>query len=132
MAMANKGSGLPKNLHDFAKSLSSLSVPVMEGREKGILDDVINAGKPVTIRDYDFLTVEKKGVKSTFAVIILDEYPEHFFFTGMVITEQLSKMDESGYHDEIVENGLPMLLEVKKSQANKGLSYTDVTWYPGV
>lgn len=131
--MAINGSNVPgtKSLKDFTKSLASLSVPIMEGRTKGDMEALVTEGKAVTLRDYDFLTMDQKGgKKSTFAVIIVDEHPDEFFFTGTVLTDQLTQLDGEGYHDEIAEKGLPMLLSIKKS-AN-GLKYVNVTWYPAV
>ena len=60
--MAINGSNVPgtKSLKDFTKSLASLSVPIMEGRTKGDMEALVTEGKAVTLRDYDFLTMDQK------------------------------------------------------------------------
>lgn len=120
----------PMSLKDYAKSLVTLSLPIMEGRTKKDLEKIVGTGEVITIRDYDFMTITKKGEEETFVVFIVDEYPDEWMFGGMVLTDQLSKMDANGFHDVIVSDGLPVLLSIRKSEGGK--KYTAVDFYPGV
>lgn len=110
-----------KSLQNMAKEMTA-TLAIMEGREKGDIDSIIN--KTVTIRDYDFM----KGEDGDYAVFIIDEDKENFFFGGMVLTQNLTDFDENDYHEEIVAKGLPTLFGKKKSK--KGNNYTTVTFFP--
>jgi hypothetical protein len=126
-----------KSLRDRAKEMGN-SLPIMEGREKGELDRLINT--TATIRDYGFLTDEsidgQTKIKTTkdYVCFIVDEDPQHFYFGGQVLTDNMHEFELDGYHDAIVAEGLPVLFGKKKSK-NKGengvpLTYTTVTFYP--
>lgn len=111
-----------KSLRDRAREFS-VSLPFMEGREKGETKDLI--GTINTINEYGFLPNEKGG---QFAVFTVKERPQHFFFGGMVITDQLAQLEAEGYHEAINDEGLPMLMTEKKSK--NGMKYTNVEFFP--
>lgn len=111
-----------KSLRDRAKEFS-VQLPFMEGREKGDTKELL--GTVNTIIEYGFLPNEKGEV---YACFIVKERSDKFYFGGMVITDQLLKLEEEGYHEEIVEAGLPVLMTEKKSK-NK-MTYTNVEFYP--
>lgn len=113
---------MSKDLKGFIGNLKS-QVEIMEGREKGDIDKII--GEVVTIRDYDFLT----GDNGQYGVFVLDEYPTLFFFAGMVLTENLVKIEEGGMRDTVINEGLPMTL-IKKRSKNSNRYYTNVQFYP--
>jgi hypothetical protein len=110
-----------KSLKELAQKMGN-RLPIMEGREKGTAEDLLD--KIVTIRDFDFL----RNDKGRFAVYVIDEDPAHFFFGGMVLTDQLLTLEKEGYHPDIVNEGLPVRMSEKRSK-NK-MTYTNVETYP--
>ena len=111
-----------KSLRDRAKEFS-IQLPFMEGREKGDSKELI--GTVNTIKDYGFL---KGDDDREYAVFIVAERGKTFYFGGTVLTDQLMQLEAEGYHDAIVEEGLPMLMTEKKSKNNR--SYVNVEFYP--
>jgi len=111
-----------KNLRELAKALQN-DLPLMNNRTKGEQEDLI--GEIVTIEDYDFM----KGENGAYVVFTVKEYPEQFFFGGSVLTEQLQKVEEAEMHDQVISEGLPMLLTKKQSKETKR-NYTAVKFYP--
>lgn len=111
-----------KSLRDRAKEFS-VQLPFMEGREKGDGKDLI--GQISTITDYGFL---KGDDDREYVVFITAERSSTFYFGGTVLTDQLAQLEAEGYHDAIVEEGLPMLMKEKKSKNNR--SYVSVEFYP--
>ena len=115
-------SDMRKALKDRAKEFS-VQLPFMDGRDKGDAKELV--GQVSTIRDYGFL---KGDDDREYAVFIVDERSKAFYFGGTVLTDQLQQLEAEGYHDDIVSEGLPMLLTEKKSKNNR--SYTNVEFYP--
>lgn len=113
---------MKKSLKDRAKEFS-VSLPFMEGRDKADAKELV--GQVTTIADYGFLTGEKGD---DYVVFIVKEHSKKFFFGGQVLTDQLQQLEAEGYHEEIVTEGLPMLLTEKKSKNNR--TYTNVEFYP--
>lgn len=111
-----------KSLKDRAKEFS-VQLPFMEGRDKG--DAKVLVGQVSTIADYGFL---KGDDGRDYVVFITKERAKEFYFGGTVLTDQLMQLEAEGYHDEIVEDGLPMLMTEKKSKNNR--SYINVEFYP--
>lgn len=118
MSNANK----MKSLKDRAKEFS-IQLPFMEGRDKGDAKELI--GTVNTIKDYGFL---KGDDDREYAVFIVAERSKTFYFGGTVLTDQLAQLEAEGYHEAIVEEGLPMLMTEKKSKNNR--SYVNVEFYP--
>lgn len=110
-----------KSLKERAREFTTL-LPFMEGREKGETKELI--GTVNTITEYGFLNNDD-GV---YAVFIVKERPSKFYFGGSVLTDQLTKLTEEGYFEEILTEGLPMLMTEKKSKNNR--AYTAVEFYP--
>lgn len=115
-------SDMRKSLKDRAKEFS-VSLPFMEGREKGDMKEL--HGQVSTIVDYGFLTSDKN---SDYAVFIVKERSNKFYFGGQVLTDQLQQLEAEGYHEEIQEEGLPVLFGEKKSKNKQ--TYTTVEFYP--
>lgn len=111
-----------KSLRDRAKEFS-VQLPFMEGREKGDSAELI--GQISTIADYGFL---KGDDDREYVVFITKERAGTFYFGGTVLTDQLAQLEAEGYHDAIVEEGLPMLMAAKKSKNNR--VYVSVEFYP--
>lgn len=111
-----------KSLRDRAKEFS-VQMPFMEGREKGETRDLM--GQISVIVEYGFL---RNDDGKEYAVFITNERQKHFYFGGTVLTDQLQQLEAEGYHDDIVAEGLPMLMTEKKSR--NGRTYTHVEFYP--
>lgn len=111
-----------KSLKERAKEFS-VQLPFMEGREKGDAKNLL--GLISTIADYGFL---KGDDNRDYAVFITKENSKEFYFGGTVLTDQLQQLESEGYHDAIVEEGLPFLMTEKKSKNNR--SYVAVEFYP--
>lgn len=104
----------------------SILLPFMEGKDKGEMERLIDT--PCTLREFGFLKDNTDGADKEYVCFIVDEDPQHFFFGGQVLTDNLRQLDAEGYHDEIAEHGLPVLFEKKKSKNKR--EYTTVTFYP--
>ena len=113
-----------KSLRDRAKEFSTI-LPFMEGRDKGDAKELI--GQVSTITDYGFFKNEDGG---DYVVFITRERSKTFYFGGSVLTDQLTQLEAEGYHDAIVDEGLPMLMTEKKSKNNR--AYVSVEFYPEV
>lgn len=113
---------MKKSLKDRAKEFS-VRLPFMDGREKGDAKELV--GQITTISDYGFL---KGDDGSDYVVFITKERSKTFYFGGTVLTDQMQQLEAEGYHDDIINEGLPMLMTEKKSKNNR--SYVNVEFYP--
>ena len=113
-----------KSLKERAKEFD-VRIPFMEGREKGDARELL--GTVNTICDYGFLTNE---TGDEYACFIVKERSNKFYFGGAVITDRLKQFDVEGYHDDIVAEGLPVLMSEKKSRNNR--TFTNVEFFPEV
>lgn len=112
-----------KSLRDRAKEFS-VQLPLMEGRDKGETSELL--GQISTINEYGFLPNE---AGEPYVVFTVKERPSKFYFGGSVLTARMTELESEGYHDEIVENGLPILLsETRSKKTNR--NYTNVEFYP--
>lgn len=111
-----------KSLKNRAKEFS-VQLPFMEGRDKGDVKELV--GQVTTISDYGFLTGDNG---QPYSVFITKERGKTFYFGGTVLTDQLAQLEAEGYHDDIIAEGLPMLLTEKKSKNNR--SYVNVEFFP--
>lgn len=114
---------MKKSLKDRAKSFD-VQLPFMDGRDKGETKELI--GQVSTIRDYGFIP---NDAGEPYVVFITDERSDKFYFGGSVLTARMLELENEGYHDAIVEEGLPVLLTEEKSKKTKR-SYTNVKFYP--
>jgi hypothetical protein len=115
------------SLKERAKQFSTL-LPHMEGKEKGEMERL--HGSVVTINEYGFLTDNTDGKEKDYVCFTVAEDPQHFYFGGQVLTDNMKELEADGYHEEIVKEGLPVLFEKKKSKNKR--EYTTVTFYPEV
>ena len=113
---------MKKSLRDRAKEFS-VQLPFMDGRDKGDAKELV--AQITTITEYGFLNGDDGR---EYVVFIVKEHSKKFFFGGTVLTDQLRQLETEGYHDTIVEEGLPMLMTEKKSKNNR--SYINVEFYP--
>lgn len=112
-----------KSLRDRAKEFST-QLPLMTDRTKGDAAELL--GHIVTVQDFGFLAGDNGH---DYVAFIVDAEPKKFYFGGTVLTDQMHKLDDEGYGEEIRAEGLPMLLTERKSK--NGRTYTNVEFYPG-
>lgn len=115
-------SDMRKSLKDRAKQFS-VQLPFMDNREKGDAKELL--GTINTIIDYGFLTGDNDN---EYVVFIVKERANKFFFGGTVLTDQMQQLEAEGYHDDIINEGLPMLMKERKSKNKR--TYTSVEFYP--
>lgn len=114
---------MKKSLKERAKEFD-VQLPFMEGRDKGETKELL--GQVSTITEYGFLPNESG---EPYACFIVKERPNKFYFGGSVLTARLADLDAEGYHEAVVEEGLPVLMvEAKAKKSNR--TYTDVKFYP--
>lgn len=112
------------SLREKAESMNAgVKVEFMKGRESGKTADIL--GKKYTITDYAFLKDDKD---EEYAVFILDEIKDKFFFGGSVITKNLKAFTDEE-KSEIQKEGLPVLFREQKSKTTKR-TYTAVIFFP--
>lgn len=118
--MSNKNM---KSLRERAREFS-VQLPLMEARDKGDTKELL--GQVTTITDYGFLPNENGEM---YACFITKERAGKFYFGGTVLTDRLLKLESEGYHDAIVEEGLPVLMtETRAKKSNR--TYTNVEFFP--
>lgn len=103
------------------KMNSGEGIPFMQGRTKGETEELL--GKKLTIRNFGFIN----GNDGEYVVFIVDEIEDKFYFGGSVLTTDLKAISEEEI-TEVNENGLPIMLEERKSKNNR--KYVAVTFYP--
>lgn len=114
---------MKKSLRERAREFS-VQLPLMEGREKGDTKELIATVN--TITDYGFLPNE---AGEPYVVFTVKERPDKFYFGGSVLTARLSELEAEGYHDVIIEEGLPVLMtDAKSKKSNR--AYVNVEFYP--
>ena len=114
---------MKKSLREYAKGFD-VQLPFMDGREKGATNELI--GNVSTICEYGFIP---NDAGEPYVVFITKERANKFYFGGSVLTARMLELEEKGYHDVIVDEGLPMLLtEGKSKKTNR--TYTNVKFYP--
>lgn len=110
------------SLREKAEAMNSgKGIEFMEGRTKGDTEELL--GNTVTIRDYAFIS----GTEGEYAVFIVDEVKDKFFFGGKVITDNLKGFTEED-HSELKESGLPTLFSQRTSKSKR--KYISVEFYP--
>lgn len=116
-----------KNLRDRAKEFA-IQLPFMEGRDKGDIKELV--GTINTIVDYGFLVGEdeKTHVQKDYVCFIVKERGDKFYFGGQVLTDQLQQLHAEGYYEDIVAEGLPILMKEKQSKNKR--KYINVEFYP--
>ena len=111
-----------KSLKERAKEFD-VRLPFMEGRDKGETKELL--GTVNTITEYGFLPNEQGEM---YACFIVKERPKHFYFGGTVMTDRLAQLEAEGYHEAVVNEGLPVLMTEKKSKNNR--TFTNVVFFP--
>lgn len=112
-----------KSLKERAKAFD-VQLPFMEGRDKGETKELL--GQVSTITDYGFIP---NDAGEAYVVFITKERANKFYFGGSVLTARMLDLENEGYHDAIVAEGLPVLLTEEKSKKSNRM-YTNVKFYP--
>lgn len=111
------------SLRDFAKKLNEgNSIKFMDGKTKGELEEIKD--KVVTINHFDFI----KNEEGDYAVFTVAEINDSFYFGGLVITENLKKIESEGLKPDVEKEGLPCIITSRKSKNKK--TYYSVEFYP--
>jgi hypothetical protein len=121
--MSNEIKQTLKSLKERAKQFD-VQLPFMDGRDKGETSELI--GQVSTIADFGFIP---NDAGEPYVVFIVKERSDKFYFGGTVLTARMLELENDGYHDVIVDEGLPILLTETKSRKNNR-SYTNVKFYP--
>lgn len=69
---------------EIAAKTLSLS-DLMAGREKMTTEELI--GQTVTVTEFDFATINDKGVEKTFPVLIFAEFPDRYYSGGTLLAK---------------------------------------------
>ena len=102
------------SLKDKAADLKSgKSIKFMEGKEKGETLELLDK-EYVTLRDFDFIN----GNEGEYAVFIIDEIPDNFFFGGTVLTRWLKTLSEEE-KAELQADGFKVTFSERKSKETK-------------
>ena len=120
--MSNEMKNL-KSLKERAKAFD-VQLPFMAGRDKGETNELI--GQVSTITDYGFIP---NDAGEAYVVFITKERANKFYFGGSVLTARMLELENEGYHDAIVAEGLPVLFTNEKSKKSNR-SYVNVKFYP--
>lgn len=112
-----------KSLKERAKEFS-VRLPFMDGRDKGETSELL--GTVNTINEYGFLPNETGEV---YAVFTVKERAGKFYFGGTVLSDRLAQLEAEGYHNAIVEEGLPILMNEQKARKG-GRTYVNVEFFP--
>lgn len=121
--MSNEIKTAMKSLKERAKAFD-VQLPFMEGRDKGETKELL--GQVSTICEYGFIP---NDAGEPYVVFITKERANKFYFGGAVLTARMIELENEGYHDAIVAEGLPVLLTEEKSKKSNR-TYTNVKFYP--
>lgn len=110
-----------KNFTNKLKNKLKNKLEILDGKTKGDKRDIL--GKPVTISNYGFI----KSKDGDYAFFTIKEN-ENFYNASSLLTDYLKQIDENGGHEDVVNEGLPILLTEKISSSNR--KYIDVEFYP--
>jgi len=118
------------NFKKIAQDELSLS-PLMAGRDQLKTEDLI--GQTVTVVAFDFATITDKGVEKTFPVLLLKEYPNHYYNGGTLLSK-LCRCWAEAYDGDIemassdlaAEGGVQLRFTATKTKSGNNLTAVDV------
>lgn len=116
---------------NFREALQKATVPspLLEGREKLAVGDILN--EEIHLKAYDVI----EGNRSSYVVMIIEEYPENYVNGGSVITDKLYRAAEMAGGLDAANRSLdkePLLVKLvtrqSKTKGTNGLNnyYTDL------
>jgi len=113
------------NIKEFAEKCTKLTFGHIDGEGMTKLESEEIADKVVTIIDFDFARDTKKD--EYYAVVLLKEYANCFYFGGKCLTDLCKKIEaERGMYDELVANGLVVKFVMTKPKNKEGNKYYKV------
>lgn len=101
----------------YFKNLTSQGVPFMDKRTKGDINDLLN--EDLHIVDYGYI----RGRKGDYAVIAFKEYPDQFYFGGMVLTDILRRIDKDNMKEQLLGETLRLSMKDAKEPDRDGNIY---------
>lgn len=118
------------NFKETAKKELSLS-PLMAGRDQIKTEDLV--GQEATVVAFDFATITDKGVEKTFPVLLLEEYPNHYY-NGGTLLQKLCIAWAAGFDgdvdaasDELSKSGgVKLRFRSTKTKSGNNLTSVDV------
>jgi len=118
------------NFREIAAKTLSLS-DLMAGREKMNTEDLI--GQTVTVVEFDFATIQDKGVEKTFPVLIFAEYPNRYY-TGGTLLNKMCTAWASEYDGDVAmasaeladQGGVKIRFSTGKTKSGNNLTNIDV------
>lgn len=118
------------NFKKIAQDELSLS-PLMAGRDQLKTEDL--TGQTVTVVAFDFATITDKGVEKTFPVLLLKEYPDHYYNGGALLSklcrcwaEAYDGDIEMASNDLAAEGGVQLRFTATKTKSGNNLTAVDV------
>lgn len=119
-------------MFDFRKTaINELSLsPLMAGKEQIKTDDLI--GQTVTVVAFDFATITDKGETKTFPVLLLREYPEHYYNGGTLLNKlclawasEFETIDEANA-ELLAFGGVQLKFSATKTKTGNNLTKVEV------
>ena len=114
----------------IAEEELSLS-PLMTGRDQLKTDDLI--GKEVTVIAFDFATITDKGEEKTFPVMLLKEFPDHYYNGGTLLSKLCQAWAnaydgdvEAASEDLANEGGVKLRFRATRTKGGNNLTAIDV------
>ena len=112
------------NIQDVLRQVKNqleVTLPLMEGREKGSLV----LGVDMTVTDWGYLVDHEK--QEEYVAFTVKEDGANFYFGGSVTTDKFKKIDSMGEEtvNILKSNGIPVIFEEKKSKSS-GMKYHDM------
>lgn len=101
----------------YFKNLTNQGIPFMNDRDRGDINDLVN--KDLHIEDYGYI----RGKKGEYAVIAFREYPNNFYFGGMVLTDILHRIDKDDMKEQLLGEILRLSMKEAKDPDRDGNKY---------
>lgn len=101
----------------YFKNLTSQGVPFMDKRTKGDINDLLD--EDLHIVDYGYI----RSRKGDYAVIAFKEYPDQFYFGGMVLTDILRRIDKDNMKEQLLGETLRLSMKNAKEPDRDGNIY---------
>lgn len=108
------------NLIKKIQEISNTGLEIMNGREKGDVQDLID--DVVVVNNYEF----GKGEQGDYVVFTVIDNDTEFFFGSSVVTENFLALDNmlsDEEKQELLKTGLEMSIHQKKSKNNRKYLY---------
>lgn len=115
------------DLFKKVQSITSKGLKIMEGRESGDINEILNEN--ITVDNFEF----GKGKEGEYVAFTIQDNDTEFFFGGSVITESFKSLESTLTEEEMIElmtEGLVIYLEKVKSENKR--NYIKCTFFPSI